>query len=162
MKFHLFTIGYCWHSYFGKSHKIGSHVVDVPSVFILLYGYWMERLGLLVKFTHLRSGLMGRDIGYYNRLPGKGVECLGGHVGRSGACIHDFSTHLMRAPSTEGASSALCPLPCTVSSYNCLCSFRSEDIQLGAYIRSSRYYILVVCLIPSDTCPENEFVFSLL
>ena len=105
---------------------------------------------------------MSRDIGYYNRLPGKGVECLGGHVGRSGACIHNFATHLMRAPGAEGASSALGPLPGAIGSYQCLGSIHGEDIELGTHIRTPRNHGLVVGLVPSDAGPEHELVFALL
>ena len=162
MKLHLLAIGYGRHSHFGESHEIGTHVVDVPTVLVLLYGYGVERLGLLVQLTHLRSGRMSRDIGYDNRLPCKGVQRLASQIGRSGACIHNFSTHLMRAPSAEGASSAFSPLPGAVGCYECLRSIRREEVQLGTDIRSTRHNALVVSLIPSDTRPKHQLIIALL
>ena len=69
VQFYLLTIGYCWHLNFRKAYEIGSHVIDIPTVFVFLYLDWVERLDALVQFTHLWSGLVSRDIGNNHRSP---------------------------------------------------------------------------------------------
>ena len=140
VQFHLFAFGYGRHLHIGKAHEVSAHIVDVPTVFVLLCRYRVEGLDALVQFTHLWSGLVSRNIGNDYRSPCQLAQCGGCQIGWGSACIHDFTPHLMRTPSTEGASSTFSRLPSSIGLGKCLYLSRSNHIELGTDIRTARHY----------------------
>ena len=105
---------------------------------------------------------MSRNLCYNNRFPCQCIQCLRHQIGRRGTCIYDFTSHLMRKPSSKSTSSTFSRLPSAIGSNKSFCTLRSQDIKLSTDIRSTRHHSLVVRLIPTDTCPKHQLVLAFL